>query len=351
MQVHVAPFSRRTERLFEEMARQGRGLHGDPAIDGTTVGHSRSSSPISAGTGAPPCSTSTAPSDSWSTARVAVGALHGPPRGHLVPLLPRGVGRALPARPARPRRRPRPRECLRDGGHLLTLWRGRVARAGRAGRGEAHLAEVSARSAKGFPVQRYWFLMAENLIRLYLGDGVARGRRFPVAGGARASRDSTSSCCTSGAAAPSPRRSSRETFRAASTPRGGRVHSQSAGEGGPLASIGRHPVRGPAGEPSPGGRCRPAGPHRGRRQAARGSSVGARPAGHAGLRGCRPAPAGCSARGEPGRVPGRPGHRRRGRRDPDAGPGVRPGQRLRLRWEAAHQVRNLAGRGSESFGG
>ena len=44
------------------------------------------------------------------------------------------------------------------------------------GRGEPEearriLADVSARLAKGFPVQRYWFLVAENLIRLYLGDG------------------------------------------------------------------------------------------------------------------------------------------------------------------------------------
>ncbi len=34
------------------------------------------------------------------------------------------------------------------------------------------LAGVNARSLRGFPVQRYWFLMAENFVRLYRGDGV-----------------------------------------------------------------------------------------------------------------------------------------------------------------------------------
>ena len=36
---------------------------------------------------------------------------------------------------------------------------------------ERNLADLNAQSLKGFPVQRYWFLMAENLVRLYRGDG------------------------------------------------------------------------------------------------------------------------------------------------------------------------------------
>jgi eukaryotic-like serine/threonine-protein kinase len=35
------------------------------------------------------------------------------------------------------------------------------------------LEEVSTWSVKGFPVQRYWFLMAESLVQLYVGDGLS----------------------------------------------------------------------------------------------------------------------------------------------------------------------------------
>jgi eukaryotic-like serine/threonine-protein kinase len=35
------------------------------------------------------------------------------------------------------------------------------------------LDEVRSRSVKGFPVQRYWFLMAESFVHLYVGDGQA----------------------------------------------------------------------------------------------------------------------------------------------------------------------------------
>lgn len=168
----VAPYSRRTTELFEEMSQQGRHLH-DPAVNGTFLGIQGLHAYFQgawrkavkhldeAERALESCHdrlwelSSARHMSIWSRfylgdwkdlqERVLLGYADARDRGNAYGM----AGICSPFGVAAWLSQDQPDEARR------------------------RLEEVRSRSVKGFPVQKYWFLMAESLVHLYAGDGLA----------------------------------------------------------------------------------------------------------------------------------------------------------------------------------
>jgi eukaryotic-like serine/threonine-protein kinase len=175
----VAPFSRRTKYLFEQIERHGGELH-DPSLEGT-VAAMRGVDEYYRG--------------KW---RAAVQKLDDAERvlrdcpgtvwllwsAYHVGIWARfflGDWRELRLRVTTGLRDARDRDNSHEMAGMCSPF-GVVAWLAKNEPDEARrtLQEIRAKSAKGFPVQHYWFLVAESLVRLYLGDGPAAWEEIRV---------------------------------------------------------------------------------------------------------------------------------------------------------------------------